>query len=77
MILTQKVPFIFSHIGSVVLRDETALISLESYSDTEKALYSNKDLYDKEIKGYIEKIKSTNNESDTALNQAADGLEVV
>lgn len=71
----QKVPFIFSHIGSVVLHDETIVNKPGKLLwDTEKALYSNKDLYLKEIEGYIEKIKSTINVSNTELIEAADGL---
>tara|TARA_B100000963_G_scaffold271266_1_gene239447 strand:- start:772 stop:9342 length:8571 start_codon:yes stop_codon:yes gene_type:complete len=73
----QKVPFIFSHIGSVVLHDETIVNKPGKLLwDTEKALYSNKNLYDKEIEQYIKKIKLTIDVSNTALIKAADDLKV-
>ena len=73
----QKVPFVFSHIGSVIIHDETIVNKPGKLLwDTEKALYSDRNLYNNEIKGYIKKIKSVINESNTKAIQAADGLEI-
>jgi len=54
-----KVPFIFSHIGSVVLHNET-LVNMPGKLlwDTEKALYSKQELYNGEITRYIDDLSN-------------------